>query len=151
MESVLVLENMWPKQSHLVEVQFFMKLGMKKKKKRKKKKSTHIDINSIIGCRAFTIKDPAECTNPSFFIFAQWINPAMTKDVCLSQEIGKYFCPSLSFPPLNSIISGRSGCRVYKDPVDILLWITDDEECDCRGLFRFFAMALLVFHFLTLQ
>ena len=64
-------------------------------------------IENSVDCVPFT--DP--------FIFWAWVEPAQTKEECLAQ------------------VQTRYGCQIFSRREDTLLWILDEEQCNCHGLF----------------
>ena len=69
------------------------------------------------GCRSPLITNSADCvpfTNP--FVFWLWMEPANTEEECLAKVPTKY------------------GCQIYGLDEDVILWILDEESCNCRGM-----------------
>ena len=76
-----------------------------------------------------------DCVKPSVFNWVQWVEPSLTEDECLARQIGDFSIFFLRGNFLSNFLlfSGKSGCRVKKDPEDFLFWMLDDDECSCNG------------------
>ena len=70
-----------------------------------------------IGCRTVSVNESAQCFAARPQDSRQWLAPASTEEECLGQ------------------VAGRYGCQIWSLDLDNLLWIFEEEECTCSGLY----------------